>query len=436
MGSPAETSVPAPRVEKRWLWGARAAAGVSLLMLLGLAVSEPSTLFLLWPLFVGYGWVLIGLGRKRRRGAALLGRTMGLLLLLVTLLLLGFLLSRVEGLEWKVVGLLEAYALAQAVVMVSGFQLARQLPRETASTSAPLPEEARRRLARVKWRAGVSLILLSVPLLIGWLVSREPLWWIGLVALAPVWPAYLAIWVYARRTNPKKGLATAVGLGSLVFLLSLPAATGATVGAFKGDSRMVALASGLVLFALMQAAMVRSAIGAYYAIGREKGDWGKLAGALVYAAFCFAWLMMVAIAIPSLLPSRMAANESSAVGTLRIINVSAAYYEDTYKNGFPPDLRTLGPAGPGGSANCNQGDFIDAVVVSGEKSGYRFDYRPGPRVEKPGKGCPIPGVKSYTILAQPLVHDRTGIRSFFTDETGVIRMTAEDRAATAADPPL
>ena len=56
--------------------------------------------------------------------------------------------------------------------------------------------------------------------------------------------------------------------------------------------------------------------------------------------------------------------------------------------------------------------------------------------ERADKGCAVPGVKSYTLTARPLVYYRTGTRSFFTDETGVIRMTAEDRAATADDPPL
>jgi len=45
-------------------------------------------------------------------------------------------------------------------------------------------------------------------------------------------------------------------------------------------------------------------------------------------------LIIAAIAIPSLMKSRMAANEATAVSSLRVINTAAAAYHSTYGNGF------------------------------------------------------------------------------------------------------
>ena len=55
-------------------------------------------------------------------------------------------------------------------------------------------------------------------------------------------------------------------------------------------------------------------------------------------------LIIAAIAIPNLLRSRIAANESSAVGSIRSINTAQVTYASTYPEaGFAPALLNLGP---------------------------------------------------------------------------------------------
>ena len=56
-------------------------------------------------------------------------------------------------------------------------------------------------------------------------------------------------------------------------------------------------------------------------------------------------LIIAAIAIPNLLRSKMAANEASAVGSLRTINTACIEYSTTY-GGYPSALTNLGPAAP------------------------------------------------------------------------------------------
>ena len=53
-------------------------------------------------------------------------------------------------------------------------------------------------------------------------------------------------------------------------------------------------------------------------------------------------LIIASIAIPNLLRAKMAANEASAVGSLRTLNTSAILYSTTYGTGFPGSLAVTG----------------------------------------------------------------------------------------------
>ncbi len=123
------------------------------------------------------------------------------------------------------------------------------------------------------------------------------------------------------------------------------------------------------------------------------------------------------------------ANEASAVGALRTYNTAFITYAGTYPEvGFPPNLDVLGYEGPGTEVSSNHSGLVDSSLSTPpyERSGYRFTYRPG-------GGSPL---EEYTLVARPIEFGATGKRSFFTDQSGVIRYTAEDREPTAQDKPL
>ena len=66
-------------------------------------------------------------------------------------------------------------------------------------------------------------------------------------------------------------------------------------------------------------------------------------------------LIIAAIAIPNLLRSRIAANEASAVGSIRTINTSEVTYASTYPNvGFAATLTPLGPAAAGAAVSLRR----------------------------------------------------------------------------------
>lgn len=134
-------------------------------------------------------------------------------------------------------------------------------------------------------------------------------------------------------------------------------------------------------------------------------------------------LIIAAIAIPNLLRSKMAANEASAVGSLRTLNTAAVTYSTTY-GGYPAALSNLGPAA---SATSAAADLVDSVLASGSKSGYSFVYASG-ATDANGN------VLSYSVTADPVNRGTTGQRGFYTDQSGVIRANATGTATAASTP--
>ena len=137
-------------------------------------------------------------------------------------------------------------------------------------------------------------------------------------------------------------------------------------------------------------------------------------------------LIIAAIAIPNLLRSKMAANEASAVATLRTYNTSIISYENLYAT-TPAALSNLGPST---SPTSTAADMVDNLLGSNasgastpQKSGYSFTYTQGSST-------------TYTISAQPLTYNSSGQRSFFTDQSGVIRFVTTNNAATASSSPI
>jgi len=141
--------------------------------------------------------------------------------------------------------------------------------------------------------------------------------------------------------------------------------------------------------------------------------------------------VIAAIAIPNLLRSRLAANESSAAGAMRTISTSEVAFQQT---GFQDadgdgagDYGTLPQlADPDGGGATEP--FIDDVLGAGQKAGYTFTVNVVP-------GDPSTA-STYTAIASPVSQNNTGVRQFFVDETGVIRYTIDGSIPTVTSSPL
>jgi type IV pilus assembly protein PilA len=123
-------------------------------------------------------------------------------------------------------------------------------------------------------------------------------------------------------------------------------------------------------------------------------------------------LIIAAIAIPNLLRARMAANESSAVASVRTINTGMVTYNTSYPTvGFATALTNLGgtaPCTPSSVTGC----LIDSVLGGGTKSGYNFG----------ATGAGGPPAIMYYATATPITLNQTGIRSFCAFEDAVVRV--------------
>ena len=83
-------------------------------------------------------------------------------------------------------------------------------------------------------------------------------------------------------------------------------------------------------------------------------------------------LVIAAIAIPNLLRSKMAANEASAVYSLRAINTAQVSYFSTYGLGYAALINLSTPAAGCVAATSLSACLIDNNLGIGAKSGYNF----------------------------------------------------------------
>lgn len=147
-------------------------------------------------------------------------------------------------------------------------------------------------------------------------------------------------------------------------------------------------------------------------------------------------LIIAAIAVPNLMRSKIAANESSAISSLRTINTAEVTYASIYPGvGYSNDLPSLGgapavcsvPAGANSATSCIVDDILaTATTLATAKSGYFYTY---------ALGAAVGGINTaYSVTASPTIVGTAGQRYFFTDQSGVLRyaLTGPATAASSA----
>ena len=150
-------------------------------------------------------------------------------------------------------------------------------------------------------------------------------------------------------------------------------------------------------------------------------------------------LIIAAIAIPNLLRSRIAANQASAVGSLRTLNTAEITYATTYNTGYTSTLGDLGPPAAGTNPVATAAGLVDEVLAgtaggagsaatTSAKSGYQFTYAAG-ATDTSGR------INTYSITATPISVGTTGTNFYFTDQSGVIRQNST-AVAGSSDSPL
>ena len=153
---------------------------------------------------------------------------------------------------------------------------------------------------------------------------------------------------------------------------------------------------------------------------------------------------VAAIAIPSLLRARVAANEAAAIGDLRsMISAQAAYSAEN--QGFYDSYECLiTPTGCIPGTVRERSPFLDARFANASRHGYTFQLHLGPAPDNlDNTVASASSVTTYAYVAVPTAVSRTGVRAFCGDATGAIcawpdgRTPQVENGACPADcPPL
>ncbi len=172
----------------------------------------------------------------------------------------------------------------------------------------------------------------------------------------------------------------------------------------------------------------------------EYGGRGIAIGGIITNAIGFVLVpvagIVAAIAIPSLLRARVAANEASAIGDTRtVISAQAAYQSANggFYEGRLQCLATPSACIPGYSESGPV--FLDTRLASLEtKMGYSRQLRAGAGIDaiapvdsEQRRRLSPTSVASYAYLALPVKHGNTGVRAFCGDASGTICYTTDGR---------
>jgi type II secretory pathway pseudopilin PulG len=131
-------------------------------------------------------------------------------------------------------------------------------------------------------------------------------------------------------------------------------------------------------------------------------------------------LIIATIALPKLNKARMYSQETAAIGAIKTIHTAQTQYFSQFGR-FAASLQELGPPA-NGQPNASAADLISGDLAAGEKSGYKFVVTGGPA--------------GYTINASPVAYNSTGSRTFFSDQSLVIRNNFGQDPATVNSPEI
>ncbi len=126
-------------------------------------------------------------------------------------------------------------------------------------------------------------------------------------------------------------------------------------------------------------------------------------------------LIIAAIAAPKLDKMRMHSQETAAIRQIQTIHTAETQYYSQFGK-YATALTELGPPASG-QAGPAAADLIPGDLAAGLKTGYKFTVQ----------GTPT----GYTVNADPVTFNGTGRRTFFSDQSLVIRENWGQEPATA-----
>lgn len=131
-------------------------------------------------------------------------------------------------------------------------------------------------------------------------------------------------------------------------------------------------------------------------------------------------LIIVAAALPRLTRARMFAEETAAIRAVSVIHTAQTQYFSQFGR-YAASLTELGPPASG-TAGPTGADLLDRELSEGRKGGYLFTVQSNQQ--------------GYVVGAQPKQFGTNGSRTFYSDQTQMIRNRFSNEPATAQDPEI
>ena len=131
-------------------------------------------------------------------------------------------------------------------------------------------------------------------------------------------------------------------------------------------------------------------------------------------------LIIAAIAVPKLSSQRQNAQEMAAIQQIRTLHQAQIQYYGQFGR-YATTLTELGPPASG-SAGPAASDLIPKSLADGRGTGYIFTITATPN--------------GYTINANPEQFGSSGRRTFYSDQSGVVRQNWGQEPATATSAEL
>lgn len=131
-------------------------------------------------------------------------------------------------------------------------------------------------------------------------------------------------------------------------------------------------------------------------------------------------LIIAMIAVPKLSRTRMYSQEMAAIRHIQTIHTAQTQYYSQFGR-YANTLAELGPP-TSGNPGPSAADLIPGDLAAGEKGGYKFVLQ----------GTPT----GYTINAEPTQFNTSGSRTFYSDQSLVIRNNYGPEPATVNSPEI
>lgn len=127
-------------------------------------------------------------------------------------------------------------------------------------------------------------------------------------------------------------------------------------------------------------------------------------------------LIIITIAVPKYQQTMRFTRETAAIKAIQTIHQMEVQFQSQYGR-YAVSLTELGPPQTGGAPTPAAADLISTDLAGGEKQGYKFA---------------VTGTQGgYIINANPANYPTSGSRTFFSDQSMVIRENYGPEPATA-----